>query len=72
MKIVVLTLLTIVVAALAVPVEVDSNDDAKLTLVDLENEQPIAADESAPEAPRSKRFIKKKILLAKAGLLGVG
>lgn len=68
MKVLVLTLLTIAVA-LAVPVEVNSDDNTQLTLVDLENEQP--ADENAPESGRSKRFILKKIALAK-GALGVG
>lgn len=70
MKVLVLTLLTIAVA-LAIPVELESgNDESQLTLVDLDNEQPI--DESAPEVARSKRFLLKKIALAKAGVLGVG
>lgn len=71
MKVLVLTLLTLAVAvALAIPVELDSDDESQITLVDVDSEQPI--DESAPDAVRSKRFILKKIALAKAGLLGVG
>lgn len=69
MKVLVLVLLTIAVA-FAIPVELDAGDDSQLTLVDVDNEQPI--DESAPEAARSKRFILKKIALAKAGIIGVG
>lgn len=70
MKVLVLTLLAIVAVAFAIPVEVESGDESQLTLVDLDNEQP--ADENAVEASRSKRFILKKIALAKAGVLGLG
>lgn len=70
MKVLVLTLLAIVAVAIATPVEVESGDKSQLTLVDLDNEHP--ADENAVEAARSKRFILKKIALAKAGVLGLG
>lgn len=69
MKVLVLTLLTIAVA-FAIPVELDTGDESQLTLAELDNEQPI--DESLPEIAREKRFILKKIALAKAGVLGVG
>lgn len=69
MKVLVLTLLFAIAVAFAIPVELDADDDRKLTLADLENEQPL--DDSA-EVGRSKRFILKKVALAKAGLLGVG
>lgn len=69
MKAFVLILLTIAVA-FAVPVEVDSNEESQLTLTDLDNDQP--ADDNVPEVTRSKRFILKKIALAKAGVLGIG
>lgn len=69
MKVLVLTLLTIAVA-FAIPVDLDSGDDTKLTLVDIDSELP--ADENAPEVARSKRFLLKKLALAKAGIIGVG
>lgn len=68
MKVLVLTLLAIIAVAFAIPVDVDSGDESQqLTLVDLDNEQPAAEN-----AARSKRFILKKIALAKAGILGIG
>jgi len=70
MKVLVLTLLCIAFVA-AVPVELQQSDDnTKLTLADIEND-PIA-DENGQDAARSKRFILKKIALAKAGALGIG
>lgn len=69
MKVLVLTLLCIAFAV-AVPVDIESNDDTQLTLADIESE-PSAYGNTADVA-RSKRFILKKIALAKAGALGIG
>lgn len=69
MKVLVLTLLCIALTV-AVPVDIESNGDTQLTLADIDNE-PIA-DENTADVARSKRFILKKIALAKAGALGIG
>lgn len=69
MKVLVLTLLCIAVAV-AVPIELDAN--TQLSLADIDNEQAISNDENPQEVSRSKRFILKKIVLAKAGALGLG
>lgn len=74
MKFLVLSLLCIAVTV-AIPIELDSNDNMQLTLADIESEQqPIAinADENSQDATRSKRFILKKLALVKAGALGIG
>lgn len=70
MKVLVLTLLLTIAVAFAIPVESDAADDTQLTLVDVDSDQPL--DDTASDKARSKRFILKKIALAKAGLLGVG
>lgn len=70
MKILVLTLLLTIAVAFAIPVDSDADDGSQLTLVDVDSDQPL--DNTAPIGTRSKRFILKKIVLAKAGLLGVG
>lgn len=72
MKVLVLTLLLTIAVAFAIPVELDAADDAdsQITLVDVDSEQSL--DDNASEVARSKRFILKKVALAKAGLLGVG
>lgn len=72
MKVLVLTLLFTIAVAFAIPVELEAVDDAdsQITLVDVDSEQPL--DDNASEVARSKRFILKKVALAKAGLLGVG
>lgn len=72
MKVLVLTLLLTIAVAIAIPVELDAADDAdsQITLVDVDSEQSL--DDNASEVARSKRFILKKVALAKAGLLGVG
>lgn len=69
MKVLVLTLLCIALTV-AVPVDIESNDDTQLTLADIDSE-PIVGENTADVA-RSKRFILKKIALAKAGVLGIG
>lgn len=70
MKVLVLTLLLTIAVAFAIPIESDSDDGSQLTLVDVDSDQQL--DDNAPAGTRSKRFILKKIVLAKAGLLGVG
>lgn len=69
MKVLVLTLLCVALSV-AVPVDMESSDNTQLTLADYEIE-PID-DENTQEVARSKRFILKKIALAKAGALGIG
>lgn len=70
MKVLVLTLLCVALAV-AVPVELDSN--SQLSLADLDNEQAVSElNDENQEVARSKRFILKKILLAKAGVVGLG
>lgn len=72
MKVLVLTLLLTIAVAFAIPVELDAAEDAdsRITLVDVDSEQ--ALDDNASEVTRPKRFLLKKVILAKAGLLGVG
>lgn len=73
MKVLVLTLLLTIAVAFAIPVELDATDDdnSQVTLIDVDNEQPL--DDNASEVTRPKRFLlAKKVILAKAGLLGVG
>lgn len=70
MKVLVVTLLLTIAVAFAIPVELDADDGSQLTLIDVDSDQPL--DDAAPQSTRSKRFILKKIALAKAGLLGVG
>lgn len=72
MKVLVLTLLLTIAVAFAIPVELDAVEDAdsRITLVDVDSEQ--ALDDNASEVTRPKRFLLKKVVLAKAGLLGVG
>lgn len=69
MKVLVLTLLCVALAV-ATPVDIESNGDTQLTLADIDSE-PIA-DGNTADVARSKRFILKKIALAKAGALGIG
>lgn len=72
MKVLVLTLLLTIAVAFAIPVELDAAGDAdsQITLVDVDSEQPL--DDNVSEVTRPKRFLLKKVVLAKAGLLGVG
>lgn len=68
MKVLVLALLCVAVAV-AIPVELDANTQI-LSLDDIDNEQAISYDENPQEVARSKRFLVKKVILAKA--LGLG
>lgn len=60
-----------VTVAVAIPVQPEYGDDTQLTLADLENEQQNVAglDENGV---RDKRFILKKLALAKLAHLGLG
>lgn len=63
-----------VTVAVAIPIQPDNGVDSELTLADLENEQnndDTLTDENTNVA-REKRFILKKLALAKFAHLGLG
>lgn len=66
-----------VTVAVAIPVQLDSNSNSQLTLADIENEQNNQnnvdgiTDDNSPAA-REKRFILKKLALAKLAHFGLG
>lgn len=63
-----------VTVAVAIPVQPDTNSNSQLTLADIENEQNNVdgiTDDNSPAA-REKRFILKKLALAKLAHFGLG
>lgn len=70
MKVLVISLLCMVVVAVAIPVDV-VDPETQLTLVDIDNEH-AGYNENPQDAARSKRFILKKLAIAKAGKLSLG
>lgn len=76
MKVSALTFLCIaaVTVAIAIPIQLGYGADTQLTLADLENEQNKVnglIDEN-PNVAREKRFILKKLAMAKLAHLGFG
>lgn len=71
MKVFAFTLFCIALSVAAVPIELESDDNTQLTLADTEFE-PITDEISTEDVARSKRFILKKLALAKVGVLGIG
>lgn len=79
MKVTALIFLSIVAVTFAVAIPVQPEGaDTQLTLADLENEQKALnyadgfTDENSQNVAREKRFILKKLALAKLAHLGLG
>lgn len=74
MKPVLVFALACVAVALAVPIaeETANNGPAAVALEDVAQESTAIGDSSNTELVRPKRFLLKKLALAKAGVLGLG
>lgn len=74
MKPVLVFVLACVAVALAVPIADETANDgpAAVALEDVAQESTAVADSSNTELVRPKRFLLKKLALAKAGVLGLG
>lgn len=74
MKPVLVFVLACVAVALAVPIaeETGDNGPAAVALEDVAQDSTAVVDSSNTELVRPKRFLLKKLALAKAGVLGLG